>query len=415
MTLYRWQGIEGAQHAEGEIAAATMAEAKKQLLARKVILTQLAPVAAPKAKGKKKEAAIRETYKPRKIKGKELMIFSKKFATMIQAGLPILKTIRMLENQADNPHFKSVIHKIYIDVESGGTLSDAFAKHPRVFDSIYVNLLRAGETSGKLTLFLRRLVVQIEKAQKLKSKVRGALMYPIILMVVALAVILLMLIKVVPVFQKMFASMGHDLPGPTQFIVNVSEFFRNPAQGGVLILAILGLIFGARYLIAHNRKCRRKFHEILLKTPLLGLIIQKSTLSKIAMIHGNLSAAGVSILEAIDIIASTVRNLVYQEAFEYIKGGVAEGKPLSALYGECAIFPPSFSQMIAVGEETGNMDEMFDSIARYFEEEFDMAVDAFTEMLEPFMIVFMGITVGFIIIAMYMPIFQVGKMVSGGN
>ncbi len=342
-----------------------------------------------------------------------LVIFTKKFATMIEAGLPIIKTLTMLESQQEDKNFRWVVRAILDDVQTGQTLSEAFAEHPTVFDTVFINLIKAGETSGKLTLFLRKLVIQLEKSEKIRAKVKGALSYPIILLCVAGAVIGLMMIKVVPVFQQMFASMGHDLPGPTQLIVDMSNFLRNPMKGGMLAAAVIGTIMTYKYLVRHNMKVKRFADKQVLKIPIIGEIIQKSTLSKIAMVQGNLAAAGVSVIEAIDIISNTITNTVYTDAFVIVKEGITSGNQLSALYSTCPIFPPTFYQMLAVGEETGKMDEMFEATAQYYEEEFDLAVDHLTEALEPIMIVGMGLTVGFIIVAMYMPIFQMGKMVGG--
>ncbi len=415
MAIFRWQGIEGGEHCGAEVEAGSREEVMQQLLARGIILLGVEEVQESGEEGVEQAAAAEKPYKARKIKSRELMIFSKKFATMVEAGLPILKTLHMLVDQAENKHFRQVISQILRTVEAGSTLSDAFSAHPQVFDTIYINLLRAGEESGKLTLFLKRLVVHIEKTEKIRSKVKGALIYPIVLMTVAFCVILVMMIKVVPVFQKLFSSMGHDLPVPTQMIIAVSEFVRNPAKGGTVAVAVVLVVMGFRYLVKHNINLRRKLHAKALQLPIFGEVIKMSVLSKIAMVEGNLSAAGVPVLESLDIIASIVSNLIYKEALIQVKQGISEGKNLSELYAGHKVFPATFSQMIAVGEETGNMDEMFAAIAHYYEEEFDMVVERLTEMLEPIMIVFMGITVGFIIVAMYMPIFQIGSVISGGK
>ena len=208
------------------------------------------------------------------------------------------------------------------------------------------------------------------------------------------------MVKVVPVFENMFSSMGHDLPGPTQLIITISEFFRDPARGGITFLLIIGAFFGTKYLLKNNEQFKRIFDKYILKVPVIGDVIEKSTLAKIAMVEGNLAAAGVSVLESLDIISSTINNTMYKDAFIVIKSGIESGNSLSSLYSSCSVFPPAFYQMLQVGEETGNMDEMFEATANYYEEEFDMVVDRLTEMLEPFMIVFMGLTVGFIIVAM---------------
>lgn len=426
MAIFQWKGIEGSQTSSGEVEARNAAEATAKLRDRKVIVTnmvlisgkeEITPVASGAAEaepGPRKSQAVvkvKKEFKGKKVPVKMLVIFTKKFASMIEAGLPIIKTLTMLESQQEDKNFRWVVRSILDDVQTGQTLSEAFAEHPTVFDTIYVNLIKAGETSGKLTLFLHKLVIQLEKSEKIRKKVKGALSYPIILLCVAAGVIGVMMIKVVPVFQQMFSSMGHSLPGPTQLIVDISNFLRDPMKGGALAVLVIASIVTFKYLVRNNMKVKRFADRLSLRIPIIGEIIQKSTLSKIAMVQGNLAAAGVSVIEALDIISNTITNSVYTDAFAIVKEGVTSGNQLSALYSTCPIFPPTFYQMLAVGEETGKMDEMFAATAQYYEEEFDMAVDHLTEALEPIMIVGMGMTVGFIIVAMYMPIFQMGKMV----
>lgn len=410
---FKWEGFEGTIINEGIIEAENLDHAGNILAKRNIIVTNLEEIISEK---KAAEKAQSTDYKPSAIKNKHLVVFTKKLTTMIKSGLPILKTLEMLQSQAENPHLKKVATQIKLDVESGTPLSDAFAQHPKVFDEVFVNLMRAGEMSGKLTTFLEKLVIHLEKIEKIKKKVKGALTYPIIVMCVAFIVILVMLIKVVPVFQNMFKSMGNSLPGPTQFIVNVSEFMRDPSKGGVLVGALIFGIIALIKIVKSNPKLKYKFDKLILKTPLFGDLIQKSSLSKIAMVQANLSAAGVSVIETLDIVSKSVTNMIFKEAFEGVKKGISQGENLSDLYSKFAVFPPTFYQMIAVGEETGRVDEMLASLAAYYEEEFDTVVDRLTEMLEPIMIVFMGATVGFIIIAMYMPIFQIGDAISSdGN
>ncbi len=420
MAIFQWKGIEGSQVASGEIEAKNADDATGKLKGQKIIVTNIILISGTEEASADGEDVIDPTqpvkmkekkHKAKAIKIKDLTVFTKKFATMIQAGLPILKTMKMLESQQEDANFRWVVKTLREDVESGSTLSEAFAEHPGVFDTVYINLLKAGETSGKLVTFLQKLVIQLEKAAGIQKKVKGALRYPIILLCVALGVIIVMMVKVVPVFQNMFSSMGHDLPGPTQLIVNISEFCRDPMKGGALAISLVVLYFFTKFMIRTNEAVRRKADRIVLKIPIIGDIIQKSSLAKIAMVEGNLGAAGVSVIESLDIVSKTIPNSVYTDAFEIIKDGVSSGNSISSLYSTCDIFPPTFHQMLAVGEETGNMDEMFEATALYYEEEFDMAVDRLTEALEPIMIVFMGITVGFIIVAMYMPIFQMGKMI----
>ncbi len=413
MPDFTWQGVQGKSFTNGVVEAASLEEARQHLLGMQIVVTQLqaqkksgakAPVVSTKRELKK--------YSPKKIRNRDVLMATKKLATMVDAGLPILKTLKMLGDQEQNPHMQVVLRQIAITVEGGSTLSEAFAMHPAVFDTIYINLLKAGESSGRLPNFLRRLVIQLHKAEAIRKKIKSAMMYPAILLMVAIGVVMIMLIKVVPVFQSMFGAAGQELPGPTQLVVMMSEFLRAPEQGGLLLAAVIGGVIMFRYLLRTRYGVRRGFHAWLLRLKLVGEVIRQSTLARVAMIQGNLSAAGVSLLEALDIIQDAVGILPYKEALAAVRQGVSEGTPLSELFGRYpALFPPTFTQMIAVGEETGNMDEMYDSIAGYYEEEFDLVVDRLTELLEPFMIIFVGTTVGFIIVALYMPIFQIGQTI----
>jgi type IV pilus assembly protein PilC len=428
MAIFQWKGIESSRVSSGEIEARNNDDASHKLRERSVVVTSMVLISGKEDNsadavagihalvgGRKSQAVVKvkKQFRGRKIKVKMLVLFTKKFATMLEAGLPILKTLIMLESQQEDKNFRWVVRSIKEDVETGYTLSEAFSDHPEVFDTVFINLIKAGETSGKLTLFIRKIVVQLERSEKIRAKLKSALSYPVILLCVAVAVIGIMMVKVVPVFQNMFSSMGHTLPGPTQLIVDISNFLRNPMKGGVLVGSLVFMVVGIKYLIRTNVKVRRFYDKYILKLPIIGEVIQKSTLSKIAMVQGNLAAAGVSVIEALDIITNTITNTIYKDAFKIVREGLSSGNQLSALYATCPVFPPTFYQMLAVGEETGKMDEMFEATAQYYEEEFDMAVDHLTEALEPIMIVGMGITVGFIIVAMYMPIFQMGKMVGG--
>jgi type IV pilus assembly protein PilC len=316
----------------------------------------------------------------------------------------------MLEKQTEHPNLKQIIGQIHDDIESGTPLSDAFVKHDKVFNNVYVNLLRAGESSGQVDLFLQKLVVGMEKDEKIRSSIKGAMMYPIILFIVAMGVIALMMVFVVPVFQEMFANTPGGLPAITQVVVDVSEFIRDPVRGGLLSAVLVGSFMFLSMLIKKSYKARRTWHKIVLKMPLIGNLVRKSSLAKIAMIQGNLTAAGVPVMEALDISATSNNNIVIQEAMIEVKRGVYSGEPLSKLFEKNPdVFLATFTAMISVGEKTGNMEEMFESISLYFEEETDEAVTSLTSMLEPIMIVFMGITIGFILVAMYTPMFRMGE------
>ena len=407
---FKYKGIQENKYIDGEISAVNRDEAVFKLKEQKIIVTSLEKVSGKEETKKKLKKTKKKVKLSKKIPIIQVITFTKKLETMVRAGLPILETIQMLEKQTIHPSLKVIIGKISNDVESGTTLSDAFEKYPFAFNNIYVNLLRAGESSGKVDLFLKKLVIGMEKDAKIKASIKGALMYPIILLIVALAVITLMMVFVVPVFQEMFSSVEGGLPATTQMVVNASEFLRDPLRGGILAAFIFGTISIFSALIKKSYKIRKAWHKFILKLPLFGELIQKSSLSKIAMIQGNLTAAGVPVIESLEISASANENIIIYEAMVEIKRGVFSGDPLSMLFEKNSdIFPTTFTAMISVGERTGNMEEMFESIALYYEEEMDITIEALTSMLEPVMIVFMGLTVGFILVAMYTPMFAMGQ------
>jgi type IV pilus assembly protein PilC len=406
---YSYKGIQSSKYTEGKIEALNKDEAAYKLKQQKIIITSLEKISGKEEVEEKNTKTKISKKAPKKVPVHEVIVFTKKLETMIRAGLPILETIAMIQEQTEDQGLKWVIEKIHQDVESGTPLSDAFARHSQVFNNVYINLLRAGESSGKVDLFLKKLVIGMEKDEKIRSSIKGALTYPIVLLVVATAVIILMMVYVVPVFQEMFAGAKGGLPAPTQIIVGMSEFLRDPLRGGFLAAVIAGIFFSVSVAVKKSYKLRKSWHKMILKLPLFGELIQKSALSKIAMIQGNLTAAGVPVIEALDISASSIDNIIIHEAMIDVKRGVFSGEPLSKLFEKRkAIFPMTFTAMVSVGERTGNMEEMFESIALYYEEEMDSTVEKLTAMLEPIMIVFMGGTIGFILVAMYMPMFQMG-------
>lgn len=406
---YKYKGIQAGKYTDGKIEALNKDEAAFKLKQEKIIITSLEKTSGKEVVNKNTKKLKKKSKSSKKIGVKEIVVFTKKLETMVRAGLPILETITMLEDQTEDAGLKRIIGDIRTDVESGMPLSDAFAKHPNAFDNVYINLLKAGESSGKVDLFLKKLVVNMEKDAKIRASIKGALSYPIVLLIVAVAVIIMMMIYVVPVFQEMFAGVKGGLPASTQIVVNMSEFLRDPLRGGMLAGVIAGVFFGVSAAIKSNYKIKRAWNKLVLKLPLFGELISKSSLAKIAMIQGNLTAAGVPVIEALDISASSIDNIIIKEAMVEVKRGVFSGEPLSELFAKQAnVFPKTFTAMTSVGERTGNMEEMFESIAAYYEEEMDITVENLTAMLEPVMIVFMGVTIGFILVAMYQPMFQMG-------
>ena len=410
MEAFTYKGIADGKYVEGDIEAINQEEASHKLKEQKIIITNL--IRSKKKKGETKAKAKGKGFsfgKP-KVKVEDVLIFSKQFATMVKAGLPILEVLAMLRDQLEGPAIKEVIEDIRKSLEGGVTLSKCFEKYPQYFDNVYCNLIKAGEASGKLDVFLLKIVDALEKKEKIKKKIKSALMYPAIMFSVAITVSAFMLIKVVPVFAKMYDGMGLDLPKPTAVIMSMSDFLRGTG-GMVLLISLISFFVAFKYLTAKNEKIKYRWHKQVLKLPVFGDLILKSLLARISLIMGNLSAAGVNLLESIEIAKSVSSNVVVSEALENVKKGVFSGDTLTKLFLKEPLFPPTFSQLISVGEQTGQLDEMFGSVAMYYEEEFDGAVDNMSSLIEPIMIVFMGVMIGGLMIAMYSPIFNVGALI----
>ena len=410
MEFYSYKGISGGKYIEGEVEALNQEEASHKLKEKQIIITSLIRSKKKKGGTKDKKKGAGFSFMQKKVTPGDVVIFSKQFATMVKAGLPILQVLGMLRDQLENPRLREIIEDIRKSLEGGVTLSKCFEKYPKIFDNVYVNLIRAGEASGKLDVFLLKLVSSLEKKEKIKKKIKGALMYPSIMFTVALVVSAFMLVKVVPVFAKMYEGMGVALPKPTAVIMAMSDFLRG---GGGLTILIVGIIsfFAFRYITKTNATIRYKWHQQILKMPVFGDMIFKSLIARISLIMGNLSAAGVNLLESIEIAKSVSNNDVVTQALENVKKGVFSGDTLTKLFLKEPTFPPTFSQLISVGEQTGSLDEMFTSVANYYEEEFDQSVDNMSSMIEPIMIVFMGVVIGGLMIAMYSPIFNVGAII----
>ena len=413
MENYTYKGMSEGKYVSGEIEAANLNEATNKLKAKKVITTNITKsIKKVAAKAKEKKKSSGSSLFKKKITPQDTVIFSKQFATMVKAGLPILSTLAMLRDQTEHPTMKEIIEDIRRSLEGGVTLSKCFTKYPKVFDNIYVNLIKAGEASGKLDLFLLKLVASLEKKEAIKKKIKGALMYPAVMFTVAISVMVFMLTNVVPVFAEMYSGMGIPLPTPTAVILGASDFMRG--SGGKMVFLSIVIGYGTfKYTTTKIAKIKYIWHGRVLKLPIFGPMILKSMLARIALVMGNLSAAGVNLLESLEIAKSVSTNVVVTEALENVKKGVFSGDTLTKLFLKEPLFPATFSQLISVGEQTGSLDEMFTSVAAYYEEEFDTAVDNMSTLIEPIMIVFMGTMIGGLMIAMYSPIFNVGAIIGG--
>ena len=406
---YTYKGISAGKYIEGTIEAMSQDEASFKLKEQKIIITNLTRTKKKAAEKKKSSGGGISLFK-KKVKPEDVVIFSKQFATMVKAGLPILNVLSMLRDQLEHPELKIIVEDIRKSLEGGVTLSKCFEKYPKIFDNVYINLIKAGEASGKLDVFLMKLVDSLEKREKVKKKIKSALTYPVVMFVVAITVMVFMLIKVVPIFAEMYEGMGVALPTPTAVIMNASNFMRGTGGLMLAIISITGFVI-FKYLTTKIPAIRYKWHGRVLKMPVFGDMILKSLIARISLIMGNLSSAGVNLLESIEIAKQVSNNDVVTQALENVKKGVFSGDTLTKLFLKEPTFPPTFSQLISVGEQTGNLDEMFTSVANYFEEEFDTAVDNMSSLIEPIMIVFMGIMIGGLMIAMYSPIFNVGAII----
>ena len=426
MATFAYSGVQAGKRINGEISAADVKAASVELRKKKIIVTGI-----KKSEGKKNNANqiddipisnapiifqggnIYLNFGPwATVPAKELLQFTKKVSTMIKAGLPILESIIMIRDQTVHMKMKQTAHHIIKDLNAGTNLTDAFKKHPKIFDNIYINMISAGEASGKLDEFLIKLVELLEKNQKIKSGIKSALFYPIMLLTVATTITIFMLWKVVPVFEKMYANMGVKLPAATLIIVDASRFIADGGNMLRILLAIIVIRFVYKFLYNNFEPYRHLMHRRFLKFPLFGDLITKAVVSRMCMIMANLTRAGVSIIDTLRIAKSVTTNLVFVYALERISKQIVTGQTLSELLKkEVHVFPLALAQLTAVGEKTGNMEEMFQSIATYYEEEFDGVVAALSSIIEPLMIVIIGAIIGLLMIALYMPIFSIGNAV----
>jgi len=338
------------------------------------------------------------------VGAKDIVTFTRLFATMIDAGLPIVQCLDILQGQTDNKAFANILRDVKSNVEQGATFSDSLRRHPKVFDHLYVNLVQAGEVGGILDTILNRLAVYIEKAMKLRRQVRGAMVYPSIVIFVFIGVLTILLTFVIPGFQTMFKDFGakDELPALTKFVMAVSAVF----VGNILwiLLGVTALVFGVGY--AYRTPKGKKFvHRLLLRLPIVGDVLRKIAVARFTRTLGTLLSSGVPILDALEIVAKTAGNVIVEEAIMYARARISEGKNMAQPLMETNVFPPMVVQMVGVGEQTGALDTMLNKIADFYEEEVDVAVAALTSLIEPALMVGIGGTVGVVLIAMYLPIF----------
>jgi type IV pilus assembly protein PilC len=396
MPVYVWEGKNRNNIVQkGEMEASSQDVVRSNLGKLRITPTKI--------KNKPKDLFENVAFLQPKVTQKDVILFCRQFSTMIDAGLPIIQCMDILHSQQENATFKKMLKSIKDQVESGSTLADSLKKYPNQFDDLFVNMVAAGEAGGILDTILRRLSAYMEKSAKLKSQVKGAMTYPIVTMVIAVAVVAIILVFVIPVFQEMFADMGGTLPTPTLIVVAMSEFVKTKIHWIIIGLIIFIYAFKKYY---KTEKGRKTVDATVLRLPVFGILIRKVAVAKFTRTMGTMLSSGVAILEALDIVAKTAGNKSVEKAIYSVRSGISEGRTMADPLAESGVFPPMVCQMISVGESTGALDAMLQKIADFYEEEVDQAVDNLTALIEPFMLVFLGVVIGGLVISMYLPVFK---------
>ncbi|MBW2560701.1 MAG: type II secretion system F family protein [Deltaproteobacteria bacterium] len=401
MPVYLWEGTtKKGEKKKGELEAADESNVRIQLRRQRI--------KAENIKKKPKDLFENIPFLQEKVKETDVVVFARLFATMINAGLPIIQCLELLGEEEKNKTFAKIIKAVKEDIEGGSSLSEALTKYPDIFDDLFVNLVAAGEAGGILDVILIRLSGYMEKALELKRKVKGAMTYPMTVLVVAFAVVILLLYKVVPVFEDMFAGMGSALPGPTQFLVDMSRFVQNNI---LYILGMIVLIAFAFRRYYRTERGRLQVDRTVLKLPVFGILLKKVAVAKFSRTLSTMMSSGVPILDGLEIVSKTAGNKVVEKALMETRKSIGEGKTIAEPLSEAGIFPSMVVSMIAVGENTGALDAMLEKIADFYDSEVDVAVGAMTALLEPIMMVFLGGVVGGMIVALYLPIFSMAGAV----
>jgi type IV pilus assembly protein PilC len=403
MPVFLWEGTTRKDEVKkGEMEAAD--EAAVRALLRKQGFKSI------EVRNKPKDLMEYLPFLAGKVKEKEVVVFCRIFSTMINAGLPLIQCLDLLSQQEQNKVFAKIIRSIKEDIEGGTSLTDALKKYPKVFDDLFVNLIAAGEAGGILDVVLGRLSNYLEKAMKLKAKVKSAMTYPIAVLVISFAVVALLLVKVIPTFQQMFESSGAELPGPTAAVVAMSKFAQ--AYWWVVVAVIIAFVIIIRQFYK-TEKGRWMLDSAILKAPIFGSVMKKVAVARFSRTMATMMSSGVPILEGLNIVSKSAGNIVVEDALMKTRQAISEGRSIAEPLSETGIFPPMVVQMISVGEATGALDSMLNKIADFYDDEVDAAVDAMTALLEPVMMVFLGGIVGGMIIAMYLPIFKMASVVGG--
>jgi len=406
MPTFVWEGTtEGGTSRSGEMEAESRGQVQRRLRQQQISPSRI----------EEKESIWEIEIELPTIGGvptKTVVTFTRQFATMIDAGLPLVQCLELLAQAEPNRQFKQILEDVKTDIESGSTLADALSKHPGAFDELYVSLVEAGEVGGILDTILERLSVQLEKSMKLKRKVRGAFVYPVSVLVIAVAVVLVLLYKVIPTFEKMFQDMGGaELPAPTQYVIAISTFTQNYILWILAGIAGLVALFTAAFRYPPTREL---IDRALLRAPVIGDLVTKTAVARFTRTLGTMVASGVPIIDALEIVSRTAGNKRVEQAVMYAREEISQGQNMVDPLQETGVFPELVVQMIGVGESTGALDTMLQKIADFYEDEVDVAVDNLTSLIEPALMVFLGIVVGGLLIAMYLPIFTMASNIQAG-
>jgi type IV pilus assembly protein PilC len=400
MPVYQYKG----RNLSGALISDKAEAENVQALATKLRGQQIILISAEEEK-KKTSISIPFIKKKTKVSSKDLVIFSRQFATMISSGLPVVQSLNAIIDQITNKKFAQILRNIKDDINQGASLSESISKYPEVFPPLYVNMIKAGEAAGILDSILHRLAMYLENAEALKRKIKSAMIYPMIVLCVAVIVVFFMLVFVLPTFKTIFSSFGRELPLPTKILLGLSDMLRKSIV--FIIVGIIAIIV-AFLRITKKGKGKRIWNDIQLKLPVFGILLKKVAIAKFSRTLGTLLKSGVPIIQSLDIVAKTVGNVIIEEALLKVRNSIKEGESIVGPLKSCGIFPSMVIQMISVGEETGALDDMLGKIAEFYDDEVDAAIVGLTSMIEPLLIVFMGLVIGAILIAMFMPMFEMG-------
>lgn len=401
MPLFKYSAIDKASRKiTGKMLADSQAIVVDELRKRELVITSVVEI-------KKGAFSEMHLFKVKKIKIEDLAAFSRQLATMIEAGIPLMQSLDALQEQITAGEFKRVLNTIRSDIEVGNSLSGSFAKHPYVFDTLYINMVRAGESSGMLNIILERISSYLEKTVGLQRKVKSAMVYPIIVISMAIIITAILLVKVVPTFKGIFEMLGGDLPMPTKILILLSDLIRKWILYTIGILAVVGFLIG-RYI--HSETGRLKFDQLKLRLPVIGELFRKVSISRFSRTLSTLIQSGVPILGALEIVGKTSGNRVLELAVNNVKDNVREGESIAQPLIKSGVFPPMVTRMISVGEQTGELEKMLGKIADFYDEEVDAALAGLTSMIEPLIIAFMGIVIGGIVVALFLPIIKITQL-----